>query len=327
MALLGLSATAAAGAVAVTRIDFAGPSFAEFMAACQRWVFPHFTTASVLILALGSVSLAALALCVRSAVRQVLATRRFERRLPVGGELAGVPGARVIADGAPHAFCLGWLRPRIYLSQGALDALDAAEREAVIAHELHHARRRDPLRLLLARSLGEGLFFLPVLGRLAERYAALAELAADEAAVEASRGPQPLASALLAFDAHPSPVVVGIAPERVDSLLGQRARFELPVLLLVGGLASIGVLVAVTVGMAGAAGHGTIQLPVLAAQACMLAMAAVPVMVGAAGVLNARRLVSGRGDASASPDDRRLGWPRRAVLRERRQRRRAAARR
>jgi len=294
VALLGVAATVAAGGVAVTRVDFATPSFAELMAACQRWVFPHLTTASVLVVALGSVSLAALALCLRSAARQVLASRRFESRLPLIGDLPGVPGGRVVADSAPHAFCLGWLRPRIYVSQGALDALDVPEREAVIAHERHHARRRDPLRLLLARSLGEGLFFLPVLRRLAERYAALAELAADEAAVTATRGPQPLASALLVFDTHPSPVVVGIAPERVDSLLGQRARFELPVLLLAGGLATIGVLVAVTVGMVRAAGHGTIELPVLAAQACMLAMAAVPVMLGATGVLGARRLLGRR---------------------------------
>jgi hypothetical protein len=293
VALLGMAATVAAGAVAVTRVDFAAPSVAELMAACQRWVFPHLTTASVLILAVGSVSLAAIALCARSAGRQLLAARRFERRLPVTGDLVGVPGGRVIADGAPHAFCVGWLHPRIYISQGALEVLDEAERGAVIAHERHHARRRDPLRLLLARSLGEGLFFLPVLRRLAERYAALAELAADDAAVRASLGPQPLAAALLAFDTHPSPVVVGIAPERVDSLLGQRARFELPVLLLAGGLATIAVLVGVTVSMAGATGHATVQLPVLATQACMLAMAAVPLMLGAMGVLSARRLLGG----------------------------------
>ena len=295
VALLGVAATAAAGAVAVTRVDFAGgPSFAEFMAACQRWIFPHLTTSSLLVIALGSVSLAAVALSARSAARQLLGARRFERRLPVSGDLVGVPRGRVVADSAPHAFCLGWLRPRIYVSQGALDALGEAERGAVIAHERHHARRRDPLRLLLARALGEGLFFLPVLRRLAERYAALAELAADEAAVKASRSPQPIASALLAFDAHPNPVVVGIAPERVDSLLGRRARFELPVLLLAGGLATIAVLVAVTVGMAGATGHATIGLPALAAQACMMTMAAVPLMLGAMGTLSARRLLGGR---------------------------------
>jgi Zn-dependent protease with chaperone function len=294
LALLGVAATVAAGAVAVTRVDFATPSLAEVMAVCQRWVLPQLTTASALVFALGSVSLAAVLLCTRSAARQLLAARRFERRLPVTGNLAGARDVRVIADDAPHAFCVGWRRPRIYLSQGALDMLDEAEVRAVIDHERHHAGRRDPLRLLTARSLGEGLFFIPGLRRLAERYAALAELAADEAAVKAAHGPKPLASALLAFESHPSPVVVGVAPERVDSLLGQRARFELPVLLLVGGAATVGVLVALTVGVAGAAGHATVAFPVLVAQVCMLAMAAAPLLLGATGLLGARRLLSGR---------------------------------
>lgn len=294
VALLGLAATAAAGIVTVTRIDFAAASFAEFMGACRSLIFPHLTIPSVLVVALGIVSLVALALCARSAGRQILGVRRLERRLVVTGDLGGARGGRVVADRAPRAFCVGWVHPRIYVSQGALDALDVAEREAVIAHELHHARRRDPLRLLLARSLGEGLFFLPVLRRLAERYEALAELAADEAAVKAGGGPKPLASALLAFDTRLRPAVVGIAPERVDSLLGRRARFELPILLMVGGLATVAVLVAITVGVAGAAGQATVALPVVAAQACMLAMAALLLVLGAIGVLSVRRLRDGR---------------------------------
>lgn len=48
--------------------------------------------------------------------------------------------------------------------------------------------------------------------RLSRRYAALAELAADRAAVRASRDDvAPLASALLSFEAA-DPAVVGIAP-------------------------------------------------------------------------------------------------------------------
>lgn len=294
IALLGLSATVAAGVLAATRIELTGPPLAAFAAACQRWLLPQFTTASLLVGALGGVSLAAVALCVRSAARQLLAARAFERGLPVTGGLSGLPRGWVVADRVPQAFCIGWLRPRIYLSQGALDVLDEAERDAVIAHERHHARRRDPLRLLLARSLGEGLFFLPVLRRLAQRYEDLAELAADEAAVNAARGTRPLASALLAFDAHPGPAVVGIAPERVDSLLGRPGRLELPARLLVGGLATIGALVTVTTVTAGAAARGAVDLPVVMAQACMLAMVAVALMLGAMGVLSVRRLRDGR---------------------------------
>jgi hypothetical protein len=143
----------------------------------------------------------------------------------------------------------------------------------------------------VARSLAEGLFFLPALRRLTERYAAIAELAADEAAAKARGGRPALASALLAFDEHPSPIAVGIARERVDHLLGRQARWEAPTLLVIGAVATLAVLLAVTFRLAEVAGHGTIALPALLAEACMLAMAGAPLAVGAMAVLGGRRLV------------------------------------
>jgi Zn-dependent protease with chaperone function len=291
---LGLLATTASLVVAVTRVDLALPSLEELAAACRRVALPDVRPLSVFVLALGSVGVAALVLTARAAVRQLRAGRRFERELRVERALAGVGRTYVIDDPQPHAFCSGLLRPRVYLSSAALGLLTDEERDAVLAHEAHHARRRDPLRLLVARALGEGLFFLPVLRRLAGRYAALAELAADEAAVRAGRGPQALASALLTFDAHPSQAVVGIAPERVDHLLGHRARWELPLLLVCGGVVTIAALLAVTLRVAEATAYGSVALPALLAQACMLAMAVGPVLFGAAVLLGGRRLVRRR---------------------------------
>lgn len=279
--LLGTVATGMALLVALTRIDFSLPSPAELTAACQRYALPHVRPLSVFVLLMGSASVATLALTVRSVVRQLRDSRRLERELALRGPLPGAARAYVVDGDAPRAFCIGLLRPRIYLSRGAIAVLDDAEREAVLAHEVHHSRRRDPLRLLIARALGEGLFFLPVVRRLAERCAALAELAADEAAVGQRGGRPALASALLAFDAHPSPAAVGIAPERVDHLLGQRARWELPTVLLLGAVATIGAVMAITVRVAEATEQATVGLPLLAAQACMLAMALGPVVIGA----------------------------------------------
>ena len=286
-AALGLALVAAA--VAVSRIDFAVPTPAEVLAACTRWLLPPGDAASVVVLVMGGAGLAVVGLTVSSALRRLRATRQFERALPVTGELAGRPDVRVVRDPVPQAFCAGLVRPRIYVSSGALALLSPAEREAVLGHEGHHARRRDPLRLLVARSLGDGLFFLPAVGRLAERYAALAELAADEAAVETARGRQALASALLAFDSHPDPSVVGIAPERVDRLLGERPRCELPLLLLAGATAMLLALGAVTLRLVEVTDHAGIALPAVLAQACMLAMAVVPLLVPATGLLAARR--------------------------------------
>jgi len=291
---VGATATFVALGVAVTRVNFSGVSVSDIVAACRSWAFPDLRPASVAVLAVGSLSLAAMVLIARSALRQLRATRRFRRRLSVLGPLPGVPCAHLIADERPQAFCVGLLRPRVYVSDGAWRALGPDERAAVLAHELHHADRRDPLRLLVARALAEGLFFLPAVRTLAERYAALAELAADEAAVRATQGARALASALLTFDAHPSPAVIGIAPERVDHLMGRRAGWELPVLMLLGPLATVGLLVAVTLRLSEATAHGSIALPALMAQACMLLMAMVPVVFGAAAVLGGRRLARRR---------------------------------
>lgn len=287
----GALTTAAALFVAVSRIDFSLPSLQQVVAACQRYALPHVRPISVLVLLLGSAAVAAVLLGIRSLVRQLRAGRRLERELRLLGPLPGTAAVQVIDDDRPRAFCIGLLSPRIYVSRGSLEILGADEREAVLAHEVHHARRRDPLRVLLTRTVADGLFFLPVVRRLNERCAALAELAADEAAVRARGGRHALASALLAFDAQPKAAGVGIAPERVDHLLGERARWELPALLLIGGVVTIGVAIAVTARVAEVAGHGTLPLPALLAQSCMLVMAAAPLVFGAMAILGARRLV------------------------------------
>jgi hypothetical protein len=293
VAVFGAAATVAALLVALTRIDFRIPSLGELSAACQRYALPDLRPVSLLVLALGSLGLATVVLTVRAVVRQLHAGRRFERGLDVIGPVPGVAGAQLVEHDEPQAFCIGLLRPRTYLSQAALELLGDDERAAVMAHEAHHARQRDPLRLLVARALAEGLFFLPAVRRLPERYAALAELAADEAASAGPGRRRALASALLAFDEHPSPAAVGIAPERVEHLLGRRPRWELPTLLLVGAVATIGILTAVTLLTAEAAEHATVGLPALTAQACMLAMAIGPLAVCAMALLGRRRLTRG----------------------------------
>ena len=147
----------------------------------------------------------------RSLWRGVAAHRRVAAALPVVGtrEIGG-RSVRVVPGAEPRAFCSGLLHPRVYVSAGALATLSAAELAAVVAHEGHHADRRDPLRILIARAIGDA-YSLPALAR---REQALAELAADDAAVRRG-GKAPLASALLAFPG-------GIAPERVDRLAGAR---------------------------------------------------------------------------------------------------------
>jgi Zn-dependent protease with chaperone function len=291
VALVGAAATVLALVVALGSVSLRAPSAEALARACSAFVLPQLTVASAVVLALGSVAFAVLLLAARSAFRQQRDSRRALAAVRiVGSAPVGPPRTLLFAASAPQAFCTGLWRPRLYLSDATLAVLTDAELDAVLAHEQHHLRHRDPLRIFFARMLSEALFFLPVLRRLSERYAALAELAADAAAVRRTNDPAPLASALVAFEDSLGPAVVGIAPERVDQLLGTRPRWELPVALLAWAAVVVGALVAVAVRADQATAHATVSLPLVAAQLCMLTMAVAPVMLGAAAVLGSRRL-------------------------------------
>lgn len=102
---------------------------------------------------------------------------------------------------APVCFCHGLLRPRVAISTGMLELLEEEALLAVLAHERHHARRRDPLMLALANVLAALAFPLPLARALHRAHRTARELEADRAAIEAV-GRRSLAAALLAL-AHP----------------------------------------------------------------------------------------------------------------------------
>jgi hypothetical protein len=162
----------------------------------------------------------------------------------------------------------------VYVSRRTIELLADAELDAVLAHEHHHRRARDPLRIACGRVLSEALFFLPALRALCNRYADVAELNADRAAVHASAGREaPLASALLVFDENAPPGASGISPERVDSLLGQSPGWRLPAWLLaasVGALSALGVVVWWSSDTAAA--QATFNLPILSSRPCVVVM-------------------------------------------------------
>jgi Zn-dependent protease with chaperone function len=101
----------------------------------------------------------------------------------------------VVDAAEPFSFAYGLLRPRVAVSLALLEGASPAEVQAVLEHERYHVRNLDPLKVLLARSLTSGFFYLPALSGLRARYLAGRELAADRRAVDAY-GPTPLAQAL-----------------------------------------------------------------------------------------------------------------------------------
>jgi len=287
----GLVATAGAVGAGASSVHIAARTGHRLVIAGQDFTYPAVNVAAGILLALAVLGAAVIVVAIRTGWRQVRATRAFLRRLHVIGPLEGDPAVSVIDDRAPYAFCAGFLRPRVYVSTRTLELLSRAELEVVLAHEQHHRAVRGPLRQACGRVLTQALFFMPVLRRLHDRYGELAELTADAAALQATDGATaPLASALLTLGSQDSDNVVGISPERVDSLLGRPRPWELPSLLVLAALATIAALVVVVWRTSAAASaHATLNLPVVSSQPCVLVLGLVPTLACAAAMMTRRR--------------------------------------
>jgi Peptidase family M48 len=256
----------------------------------QRLSYPAANIGAIVVTVLAGLGLLMAGAAAWRVARELLAYRTFRRAIAARSPRS-VDGAFVIDDGRPQAFCAGLLRPRVYLSTGALDLLDAPALAAVLAHERQHARRHDPLRLACGRVMVAGLFFIPSLRRLTQRQHALAELSADEAAVLSAGGDgSALASAMLSFSQASGADAPGVDTERIDYLLGEPIQWGLPVALLLGAAAAISVLIALAV-LAGhvAAGSATLAPPFLSGQPCVAVLAMIPAAGGLVGWTYARR--------------------------------------
>ena len=243
----------------------------------QRISYPAANGAAIVVTVLGALGLLmALAALIRVG-RELCADWHVRRTLAGTAPLDG-HDAWLVRDERPQAFCAGLARPRVYVSTGAVALLDSAALAAVLAHERHHAERRDPLRLACGRVLAAALFFLPHHRRLASRQSALAEISADEAAVSADGGDRSaLASAMLGFSEASDDDAVGVDPERIDNLLEQRARWAFPFAVCLASAAFMALLVVVCVLAArSAAGSATFAPPFLSSQPCVAVLAMIP---------------------------------------------------
>jgi beta-lactamase regulating signal transducer with metallopeptidase domain len=113
----------------------------------------------------------------------------------------GLPTFR--AHGVPVRFALGGqapgvegiLRPHISLPYGIARLLSEPELDAVLMHELTHARRRDNLIRLIHEMSLCGLWFHPIVWIAGSRLALYRELSCDESVIRSARG-EDLISAL-----------------------------------------------------------------------------------------------------------------------------------
>ena len=233
-AALGALATLAMGLALTAALD--ATSFHVFsgeLDSAERW------TAGAMAVGLGSVAVATLLLAACAVVRHGRHEWHVQRRLArlPAREIDGT-AVLVLPDARLLAFCTGALRPRVCVSRGVVDALDPAELAAVVAHERHHADRRDPLRLVAVDVAARALFFVPGLKELGARCRDAADLAAD-AAAERRSGPRPLAGAMLRFADAPAG---GVAAMRVDRLLGDEVSFRVRAGQVLPGIVATSVL-------------------------------------------------------------------------------------
>jgi Peptidase family M48 len=275
----GMAAAAVAVGAAIGSVHRASMGVGHLDVAGVAFSYPKLNGAAWLLIGLAVFGATAITVAGRASWRQCCVYRSFLDRLEVIGRVDGHPAVEVIAGARPEAFCAGYLRPRVYISKGALESLRMPELEAVLAHEQQHRLVRDPLRFAVGRILTRAMFFVPVLRPLFDRDADLAELNADGAAVQASAGRQgPLASALLVFDASAPAGVSGISSARVDSLLGEPVRWSLPVWPMAASVAALSALgVLIWQESAVASVRATFNLPFLSSQPCVAMMIALPV--------------------------------------------------
>lgn len=116
-----------------------------------------------------------------------LATWRLQRDWFRNARQTLLPGldrpAHVIECAFPVVALVGLRRPRLFVAESVMRALDAAELSAVIAHERAHLRAGDTLRALLWRACPDLLGLLPSARRLQRDWSQATEEAADDAAV------------------------------------------------------------------------------------------------------------------------------------------------
>lgn len=180
--------------------------------------------AAVVVVSIGAgiATLLATSIRTRSFLRSLVRTRISSERLERAAQQAGV-GRRVqlVRDQRMLAFSHGLLSPRVVVSSAAIEALSDEQLTAVLAHEAHHVRRRDPARLVIAQTATRAFFWLPILADLRRSWEVSAEIAADANAVARMRCNKPLAGALLRFaDDQPTTAIAHLTgrENRADRL-------------------------------------------------------------------------------------------------------------
>ena len=184
--------------------------------------------ASVAAILLGNLVRAWLALSRTLACRRPISGGSLHAKLEHLRKQGGLrrPVRLCVSQEIASPLAMGTFRPEICLPE-RVEQLPEAMQESILAHELAHVARFDPLWLVLARALEVALFFQP-LNRIARKQLLqTTELLCDDWAVERTQEPIELARSLAEvagwlIGESPQPACGMVAHDTGGSALGAR---------------------------------------------------------------------------------------------------------
>lgn len=128
---------------------------------------------------------------------------------------------RILSTAQSLAFTSGFLRPHINISRGLIQQLTPKQLEAVILHEIYHARHYHPLQVALSKILASALALLPIVDDLVHYHWLVLETQADHFAHHHQASTRYLQGALAKMLIVPMPELgVGFVHHSLD----QRVR-------------------------------------------------------------------------------------------------------
>ena len=136
--------------------------------------------------------------CFGSLIARTVKARARHRRLLnlLARRSSDYPGTDLIDDSRPVAYCLPGRRPRIVVSEGALQLLSSAQAQAVIDHERGHAHGHHGLVMLPMDGVRKLFAWVPYARLAPSEIASLLEMSADDYSAKRS-DPVHLAIALV----------------------------------------------------------------------------------------------------------------------------------
>lgn len=135
----------------------------------------------------------------------------------------------------PHAFCIGIINPKIYLSSISLQIMSKQQVEAVILHEMYHLKRHDNFFLIILNIVAFLLFPFPIVKELKYYFELKEEIDADKFSVSNLGSTTPILQSLKKFLSYkPDNVRYGISflklktlHHRISSLRNETAAASL----------------------------------------------------------------------------------------------------